>query len=239
MKVSGKTICALTYGVFLCAAGPGSAQNEALPSSENPVISAQAAPAQQKPGKAASEAPSSPSKPTQPQAGKATAEKNEAQKRYIIGPLDVLLIKVWNQQQLSGAFDVGPDGMVAMSLIGEVKADGLTTTQLRDAIQARLKDCCLNDPIVEVSVGKINSKRAYVYGEVIRQGPYPLIEKTTIMDVLSEVGFKDFANPKKIIIQRDATNETFHFNYEDFRKGKNKEKNVNIELQNGDRVYVP
>ena len=247
MKVSGKTVCALAIGVFLCATGLSFGQSEGLPSSGNPAVAAQTAPPPQKPPKTVPAPPTSSAEPaSQPAApsqqpaqpaAKASSDKTEAQKRYIIGPLDVLLIKVWNQQQLSGAFDVGPDGMVSMSLIGEVKADGLSTTQLRDVIQARLKDCCLNDPIVEVAVGKINSKRVFVYGEVLRPGPYPLIEKTTIMDVLSEVGFKDFANPKKITIQRG--DQTFHFNYEDFRKGKNRDKNVNMELQTGDRIYVP
>lgn len=230
MKVSGKTVCALTIGIFLCATGLSFGQSESLPSSRNPSVSTQTAPPPQKPPQAAPETPTplagqvSPpaaaSRPPDALGPNITSSKGEAQKRYIIGPLDVLLIKVWNQQQLSGAFDVGPDGMVSMSLIGEVKADGLTTTQLRDVIQARLKDCCLNDPIVEVAIGKINSKRVFVYGEALRPGPYPLIEKTTIMDVLSEVGFKEFANPKKITVQRG--DQTFRFNYEDFRKGKNK-----------------
>ena len=227
MKVPGITVCGLTIGILLCVTGLGYAQNEGLPSSAYPTLKAPAAQKDQINPPAASAKP----------AAQATSEKSEAQKRYVIGPLDVLVIKVWNQTQLSGAFDVGPDGMVSMSLIGEVKADGLTTTQLRDTIQAKLKDCCLNDPIVEVSIGKINSKRYFVYGEVLRPGPFPLIEKTTIMDALSEVGFKEFANPKKITIQRG--DQTFHFNYEDFRKGKNRDKNLNIELQNGDRVYVP
>lgn len=254
MTVSQKTVYVLVSGLFLCATGLCLAQSEGLPSSGNPTTQANPAPAPPPASRAAAEtlAPSvktvsPPEQPaSQPQVaspGKEPAanpgkEKAGPQNRYVIGPLDVLVIKVWNQQQLSGAFDVGPDGLVSMSLIGEVKADGLTTSQLRDVIQARLKDCCLNDPIVEVSVGKINSKRVFVYGEVLHQGPYPLIEKTTIMDVLSEVGFKDFANPKKITIQRGETT-TFHFNYEDFRKGKNRDKNVNLELQNGDRIYVP
>ena len=234
MKVSGITVCALTISIFLCATGLSSAQSEGLPSSANPTLSPQKALAPQKEQINPPATSAKPATQSSPQTG---SEKAEAQKRYVIGPLDVLVIKVWNQQQLSGAFDVGPDGMVSMSLIGEVKADGLTAVQLRDSIQAKLKDCCLNDPIVEVSIGKINSKRYFVYGEVLRPGPFPLVEKTTIMDALSEVGFKEFANPKKITIQRG--DQTFHFNYEDFRKGKNREKNVNVELQNGDRIYVP
>jgi polysaccharide biosynthesis/export protein len=161
----------------------------------------------------------------------------DSQKRYVIGPLDVLYIKVWNQAQLSGTVDVRPDGILSMPLIGEVKADGSTAAQLKEAIEARLKDF-LNNPEVDVQVAKVNSKRYFVYGGVGRPGEFPLIETTTIMDALSVVGgFKDFAKPTKITIKRG--NETFHFNYKDFSKGKNMDKNANIELQNGDRIFVP
>lgn len=160
-----------------------------------------------------------------------------SQKRYVIGPLDVLFIKVWNQPQLTGAVDVRPDGILSMSLIGELKADGLTAAQLKDAIQARLSDF-LNNPEVDVQVAKVNSKRYFVYGGVGRPGEFPLIETTTLMDALSQVGgFKDFAKPNKITVQRGT--QTFHFNYKDFIKGKNLDKNANIELQNGDRIFVP
>ncbi|MGA2716933.1 MAG: polysaccharide biosynthesis/export family protein, partial [Bryobacteraceae bacterium] len=138
---------------------------------------------------------------------------------------------------LSGPVDVRPDGILSMPLIGEVKADGLTAAQLKAAIEMRLNDF-LNNPEVDVQIAKVNSKRYFVYGGVFRPGEFPLVEATTIMDALSQVGgFKDFAKPAKITIQRG--NQTFHFNYKDFSKGKNMDKNVNIEIENGDRIYVP
>ena len=79
----------------------------------------------------------------------------------------------------------------------KLKADGLTAAQLKEAIQTRLNDF-LNNPEVDVQVVKVNSKRYFVYGGVFRPGEFPLIEKTTIMDALSNVGgFRDFANQRK------------------------------------------
>jgi polysaccharide export outer membrane protein len=173
---------------------------------------------------------------TNPSQGPAAKPADPA-KRYVIGPLDILSVKVWNQPQLSGFVDVLPDGMISMSLIGEVKADGLTPGQLRDALKTRLSEF-LNNPEVDVQVTKVNSKRYFVYGGVLRPGEFPLVGTTTIMDALSMIGgFKDFAKPNKITIQRGT--QTFHFNYRDFSKGRNMDKNANIELQNGDRIYVP
>lgn len=239
-SVRKKTGPALLTCLILCAAPLLRAQTQAPAAQADPVAAA-ATPVQTARNATVGTPTPAPPETVAPKPAAATPKKAAAgpeQKRYVIGPLDVLDIKVWGQNQLTGAVAVDRDGMLSLPLIDEIKADGMTTEQLKGTISTRLKACCLNDPQVEVSVAKINSKRYYVYGGVLKQGPYPLVEATTIMDALSEVGgFKDFANPKKITIQRG--DQTFKFNYEDFKKGKNKDKNVNIELQNGDRIYVP
>jgi polysaccharide export outer membrane protein len=166
---------------------------------------------------------------------KPAATSSETKKAYVIGPLDVLMIKVWNNPNLSGPANVGSDGMLSMPLIGEVKADGLTARQLKESIAEHLTEF-LNSPEVDVQVAKVNSKRYFVYGGVLRAGEFPLVQDTTVMDAMSLVGgFKDFANPKKIRIQRGT--QEFNFNYRDVSRGKKMEQN--ILLQNGDRIFVP
>jgi polysaccharide export outer membrane protein len=252
MKMSLKFILAFVYAAALCCAQ--SASSSGIPAKETsaslPPIQSQAntnPPAQALPGQNDAAAPTGspaagPPQPARNNTAQAKApagkpESNAGHKPYVIGPLDVLTIKVWNQPNLSGALSVGPDGMLSMQLIGEVKADGLTIAQLRDVITQRLKECCVNNPEgeVDVSVGKINSKRYYVYGGVLRGGEFPLDRDTTVMDALSLVGgFKDFANTKKIRIQRGT--KEFNFNYKDVSKGKHLEDN--ILLENGDRIFV-
>ena len=159
---------------------------------------------------------------------------------YVIGPLDVLIVKVWNNANLSGPYDVAQDGMISMQLAGEIKADGLTARQLKESVTERLSDF-INSPVVDVTVAKVNSKRFFVYGGVGRPGEYPLNQPTTVMDALSNVGgFRDFADTKKIRIQRPAADgksaQEFKFNYKDVSNGKN--MGQNISLQNGDRIFV-
>ena len=57
--------------------------------------------------------------------------------------------------------------------------------------------------------------------------------------VVAQAGFKDFAKQKKIELRRDNGKEKFLFNYPDFIKGKNMDKNINRELQDGDEIIVP
>lgn len=245
MKVPQKTVSALIVCMVACVATLYADQSEAPPPPGNPPAPTQPAVKNIVPPEAAeqAQAPSEQADPLAKTTGDppaATAKPAAAgpgsEKPYIIGALDVLDIRVWGQPQVSGAVAVTQDGMVTLPLVGQIKADGLTAVQLQEIIGARLKDCCLNNPEVTATVAKVNSKRVYFYGGVLKQGAFPLIERTTIMDALSEVGFKEFANKKKITIQRG--DQILYFNYEDFSKGKNKDKNPNIVLQSGDRIYV-
>ena len=164
---------------------------------------------------------------------------------YVIGPEDVLMIKVWQEPNLSGSVTVGPDGMISLQLIDEVRADGLTTEQLKRVLTDRLKNF-IKEPDVNVQVLRVNSRKFIIQGEVSRPGSFPLTGPTTMMEALvSAGGFREFANPKKIYLLRTETDpqtkkpetKKFDFNYKDVSHGKKMEQNILI--QNGDQIFVP
>src|SRR5271165_2033113 len=68
---------------------------------------------------------------------------------YVIGIGDGLDINVWKEPELSKTLGVRPDGMITLPLIGEVKAVGLTPTQLQERLTADLSKV-LSDPQVTV-----------------------------------------------------------------------------------------
>ncbi len=165
-----------------------------------------------------------------------TPDAKPGSKPYIIGPLDVLDVTVWNDAHLSHIYDVSPDGTISMPLIGLVKADGLTQSELAASISEKLLTV-LNSPEVNIQVLKVNSKKYYLIGGVIRPGEYPLTAETTVLDAIANCGgFHDFANKKKIRIVRKGVAKPFFFNYVDVSKGKHMEEN--IILQNGDYIIV-
>jgi polysaccharide export outer membrane protein len=164
---------------------------------------------------------------------------------YVIGPEDILMIRVWEQPSISGQVTVGPDGMISLQLINEVKADGLTPEQLKGVLTQKLKEF-IRIPDVNVQVVRVNSRKFIILGEVSRPGSFSLTGPTTVMEALvSGGGFREFANPKKIYILRTEVNpqtkkpETvkLKFNYKDVSHGKNMEQNILI--QNGDQIFVP
>ena len=165
----------------------------------------------------------------------ATPTVADGEKRYIIGSLDVLYIRVWNNANLTGPVDVRPDGMISLPLVGELKADGLTVAALKDQIKVRLSDF-LNSPEVDVQVSRVNSKKFYILGAVNKPGGYALVGSTTVSEALSNAGgFRDFANQKKIYVLRGT--KKFIFNYKDVIVGKHLEQD--IPLENGDKIVVP
>lgn len=184
--------------------------------------------------------------PREPEPAKPTAEPAPASladappaavdpRTYIIGPEDILLIRVWREPEHSGLVTVRPDGKITLPLIGDIQAAGLTPDKLDAEVTAALSKY-INNPDVIVSVQAVRSKRYYVTGEVNRPGAYPLVTPVTVLEALTLAGgFRDFANKKKITILRG--NQRFKFNYNDVIKGKNLSQN--IVLQHGDYIIVP
>jgi polysaccharide export outer membrane protein len=154
---------------------------------------------------------------------------------YEIGPEDLLLIRVWREPELSGQFPVRPDGFISLPLVNEVQASGLTPEQLAATIAKGL-DRYMTQPEVSVAVLQVNSKKYFIIGEIQKPGAYPLTVPTTVLEALVNAGgFRDFANPKKIVVMRG--NERFKFNYKEVIAGKKLEQN--ILLESGDQIIVP
>jgi polysaccharide export outer membrane protein len=152
----------------------------------------------------------------------------------VIGALDVLYIRVWNNPNLTGMVDVRTDGMISLSLVGELKADGLTVPQLTGLLNEKFKEYMLN-PEVNVQVTKVNSKKFLVFGAVGRPGEYPLIAKTSLFEALVTAGVRDTAKLNKIVLMRGS--EKHLFNYKEVLQGKNMKQDIPVE--SGDRIYVP
>ena len=158
---------------------------------------------------------------------------------YVIGADDVLLIVYWKDKDMSTEAQVRPDGKIALPLLNDVHASGLTPEQLRLSLTEESKKY-MEDPNITVVVRQINSRRAFITGEVNKPGPYSLTSPTSVIQLISMAGgLKEYANSKKIIIMRtEGTRQiSLQFNYKDVIAGKNLQQN--IELKPGDTVVVP
>lgn len=105
---------------------------------------------------------------------------------YKLGLGDKLKIAVFGEDNLSGQFEVSPSGNVAMPLIGEMNAKGLTVAEFRNQLAGRLQDGYLKSPRVTVDV--INYRPVYVYGEVRTGGEIPFKSGMRLRDAIALAG---------------------------------------------------
>src|SRR3546814_14772692 len=83
---------------------------------------------------------------------------------FRLSPGDKVKIATFGEETLTGDFEVSPAGPIAFPLIGEVKAAGLQTEALSQAIEAKLGEGYLLEPQVSVQVASFPP--ASVPGEV-------------------------------------------------------------------------
>ncbi len=155
-------------------------------------------------------------------------------KTYVIGPEDVIFVKVWRDNDVSGQFLVRPDGRISVPLIGDVTATDRTPEQLEKDISERLAKF-IKDPQVNVGILVVGSKKYFILGEVNHAGSFPLVVPTNVLEALVNAGgFRDFANTTKILILRG--DKHFTFNYKQVTRGKKPEQNILLEP--GDKIIV-
>lgn len=116
-----------------------------------------------------------------------SSEESALPESYIIGPGDSLQISVWKVPEISGSYDVGPDGAISLPLIGEIHASGETRKSLAAKIQRKLA-IEYKTPIVSVHVVKYMSHYVYVIGRVQHPGILVFPDDPTLIKALSLAG---------------------------------------------------
>lgn len=158
---------------------------------------------------------------------------------FVIGAEDMLTVLFFRDKELSGDVTVRSDGMITLPLVGDVRAEGRTPTQLSDDIK-NLAARFLTEPAVNVFVRQVNSRKVYITGEVKMPGMYPLTSPRTVIQLIAMAGgVLEFAKKNDItVLRKDGTaSRAFRFNYENVARGQSLEQN--LELRPGDTIVVP
>jgi len=158
---------------------------------------------------------------------------------FVVGPEDVLGIVFWRERDMSGDVVVRPDGKISLPLLNDVDVAGLTPDQVRERVTERAREF-VDDPMATVIVKQIHSRKVFITGNVERVGPFPLIQPTTVLQLIALAGgLREFADASNIVVLRLERGKqlTFQFNYNDVKNRRNLHQN--IILKPGDTVIVP
>lgn len=146
---------------------------------------------------------------------------------YRLGPGDEIRITVFGHPDLSGEYEVDGMGRLALPLIQEVIADGLTLRKLEQVITDKLKPDFLINP--KVSVDVLNYRPFYIIGEVKKPGSYAYVNGMTIVNAIAIAGgytYRAKENDVLIIRASDVTREK-------------KSADHNVVVLPGDVIEVP
>lgn len=153
---------------------------------------------------------------------------------YVIGEGDVLHISVWGVRELDLTQRVRPDGKITIPALGEVVASGHTPLELQRILTKKLQSL-VKKPVVTVIVDEINNNRVYVFGGGVKAGIYNLTKKTSLLQLLCQIGELTDADLKNAYVMRKGKKIKKDF-YALFVKGNTAE---DILLEPDDIVFIP
>jgi len=131
----------------------------------------------------------------------ATALAQPADSVYRLGPGDRIIIKVFDEEDLSMDFRLNDTGRLNYPFLGELAVGGLTVAELEQLITHGLKDSYLHDPAVTVSIAEY--RPFFLYGEVQKPGGIPYQPKLTVERAIAlGGGFTERASRSKIEVVR-------------------------------------
>ena len=106
---------------------------------------------------------------------------------YRIATGDELKVTVFDEESLTGQFEIGDGGLLAMPLIGAIDVDGLTATDVAAMVEKQLKDGgYVLAPRVSVEV--LEHRPFFILGEVAKPGEYPYTGDLTLAQAVAKAG---------------------------------------------------
>lgn len=121
---------------------------------------------------------------------------------YRLGSGDRLRVNVFNEEELSGEYQVSGQGTISMPLIGEVRAQGRTVREFEETAETLYRNGYLRSPQITAEV--LNFRPYYILGEVTNPAEYPYIEGLTVMNAIATAGGFSYRANRKIIVIKPA-----------------------------------
>ena len=160
--------------------------------------------------------------------------------RLSLGVGDVIEVRVYQEEELSGLYRISPQGGFSFPLIGEINAKGLSTTQLSDHIATRLKKGYLRHPHVTIFIKESHSKKIFILGKVKKPGTYRYESGMSVVQAIALAGgLLPLATSDLILIREDPDRPDQEIRYQIPFKEISLGRAQNSLLQPGDILFIP
>ena len=151
---------------------------------------------------------------------------------------DVFELRVFNEEEQGGTFQVQDDGTVDFPLVGRISVSGMTQAELADHLRQRLADGYIRDPNITIVVVSRQNLEVSVLGQVAKPGTFPYVGELTLVQAVSEAGgTTPYAASKRVRLTRKTKDgpKTFEISLKAITEGRAED----LLLQPGDIVFVP
>jgi len=169
------------------------------------------------------------------------AEQELFIKEYLLGPRDLLEIKVFELPELNQTVRISEDGSITLPLLGKVAVGGLSKDAVEKKIAALLEEKYVKNPQVSVFIREYQSRLVAVIGAVEKPGMYELVGTRTLLQMISQAGgFKETAYNQLYVLRGEGPNgvtNTVAIDLEDLLINGNEK--LNIPILPNDVINVP
>ena len=159
---------------------------------------------------------------------------------YTIGTGDLMNVLVYGEPDLTSIARVSHEGYIELPLIGKVRAAGSTAPELKQRIEARLKEGYLVSPDVQIVLQEYKQDVIHLMGQIATPGPYRITHSETLMGTISKAGgFTPIAKRNKVKIIRRENGGSRVFFVDTTLITKEGKLQEDVLLMPGDVIIVP
>lgn len=158
---------------------------------------------------------------------------------YVIGPKDMLEIRVIEIPELNVERRVSDDGSIALPLLGDLAVAELTAAQVRGKLETVLKEKYVNRANVSVVVKEFADKPVSVLGAVQTPGALRVSGKFTLLQAISAAGGLTTQAGRKVYVLRPEAGGGSHTVEVDVDRLFRGDPEANVSIYPSDIVNVP
>ena len=155
---------------------------------------------------------------------------------YVIGPGDLLRIRVWGQVNFSSDLRVDRSGEIYLPQVGPVHVAGLPFQALDEHVRAAVSRVYRNFDLT-VDIGQTRAVQIYVVGQAHRPGTYTVSSLSTLVDALFASGGPSVEGSLRHILLKRGGNTIVDFDLYDLLVNGDKSKDA--KLESGDIIFIP
>ncbi|HEY0141128.1 MAG TPA: polysaccharide biosynthesis/export family protein [Thermoanaerobaculia bacterium] len=159
----------------------------------------------------------------------------------VIGPRDVLEVRVLEDPTISGRAVVNDDGQIILNVVGKVRAAGMTAAQVEASLKQLLESKYITGKAtVSVQVSEYGSKPISIVGSVHNPGRIGASGGMTLIQAITQAGGLTPGYGKELYILRTGSNglsEQLSIDIEELMVSGNPD--LNIPLAPNDLINVP